>query len=811
MRCLYGLVGMALCAGSCFGALESASGLLRELRDSALDPAACFRVRDLQIAREDIKIYLTDGYLLFSKPVAGRRLYAVFSGETDTGDAEILLLPPHRSERESLAGFTHSPNMSEHLKSALFVFSDGTAEELIARLDGASAAKTPEMGALLESRWSSVLRNVQPGFEVRLADDLLRDAGASNGLFFMTAVGNKLGPFDVILDPTAREQIVVGQLTERNGRPAYDIWTAFASRSVRAGRTKPVEPAFTIDHFKINAAMSPSLQISATTTAHVKVGAQSTRSLPMFLSRRMRVTAVKIDGQPAELVARESLRAVALRGSDDEGFLVVSPQELAAGSEHDVEIAHEGAVIASAGNNVFYVGARATWYPRRGLEYATYDIRFSYPRGLSLVLPGAIVEDRIDGDVHIVERKVSTPIRLAGFNLGDYNQASATRGSLTVDVFSNRQVEAALQPKAREYPILPPFQPGGRRVSTPDMIPVSAPPDPKARLRALATDIASAFEFMSTQFGPPPLDRLTVSPIPGAFGQGFPGLLYLSTVAYLAPSDRPAAMRGKHQQAFFSDLLEAHETAHQWFGNLVSSAGYQDDWLMESLANYAALLYIEKKKGAKSVEATLEEFRSNLLATKLEGGKTMESAGPITFGARLESAAPDAWRTITYEKGTWILHMLRRRLGDDQFAKLLAELCRRYRLRSISTDEFRSLAAEFLPRPAGPRDKVVDPKLENFFENWVYGTGIPSVQVKHSVKGKAGAMHLSITLTQTGVDDDFTADVPVEIYYTSSPRGAKPAQVVWLRAGSDPTTHVIPVRQAPARVVVATGSILVRK
>src|SRR5205085_3994630 len=62
-----------------------------------------------------------------------------------------------------------------------------------------------------------------------------------------------------------------------------------------------------------------------------------------------------------------------------------------------------------------------------------------------------------------------------------------------------------------------------------------------------------------------PLKTLTVSPIPGAFGQGFPGLLYLSTLAYLNTSDLPMPMRTESQKRFLSELLQAHETAHQWW------------------------------------------------------------------------------------------------------------------------------------------------------------------------------------------------------------------------------------------------------
>ncbi len=795
--------------------MPSATDLLRQIRESSLDPASCYRVRDFQIAREDVKVYLSDGYLIFTKPVAGRRLNAIFTTEQNSGDAEILLLPPTRSERQSLSHFTNSPNLNEHLQSVLFVFTDGMAEELIARLEDEKAAKSPEMAALLAPRWTPVVRNVLPGFEVRIVEDLLGVRKAGEGLFFLTAVGKNLGTFDVIHDPAAREQIVVGQLTERDGRPAYDFWTAFSSRSVRQGKSRPLAPSYTIDRFRIAAALDAGLKIKATTTAHARIGPAPIRALPMVLSRRMRVLGVKIDGQPAQLVERESLRSTALRATDDDSFLVVAAEDLKPGSEHEIEVEHEGAVITSAGNRVYYVASRGSWYPRRGVEYSAYDVTFRFPRGLSLVVPGIVMEDRVEGDVRVMRRKVDTPIRFAGFNLGEYNQATATRGGLTVDVYSNRQVELALQQRPREVVAIAPLG-SPRTLGRPTELVTAPPPspapiDPKARLKMLATDIASAYEFMSTQFGPPPMTTLTVSPIPGTFGQGFPGLLYLSTMAYLDPADRPAAMRSKQKEVFFSDMIEAHETAHQWFGNVVSPAGYQDDWLMESLSNYAALLYLEKKKGVKIVDTMFDEYRAHLLASGANG-KTVESAGPITFGVRLGSAdLAESWRVITYEKGSWIMHMLRRRMGEERFAKMVAELCKRYRFQSIDTEQFRTLAAEFLPPPASPRVKVSDPKLENFFENWVYGTGIPHVQVKHVLKGKPGALQVAITLTQTGVDEDFTADIPVEIYYPPTARGGKPAQIVWLRAGSDPATHLIPVRQAPTKIVVSTSSALVKK
>ena len=102
----------------------------------------------------------------------------------------------------------------------------------------------------------------------------------------------------------------------------------------------------------------------------------------------------------------------------------------------------------------------------------------------------------------------------------------------------------------------------------------------------------------------------------------------------------------------------------------------------------------------------------------------VDSAGPIVLGTRLEtSQEPRAWRAITYGKGSWIMQMLRGRMGDQRFLALLAEISKRYDRKDITTEEFRLLAAEYLP------PKSDDPKLESFFEQWVYGTGIPTIKL----------------------------------------------------------------------------------
>jgi hypothetical protein len=784
-----------------FAAGPSAAELARSIRDAGLDPDQCYRVREVSFQKEDIRVYLTEGYLIFSKPVAGERRAAVFTAEVEGGDGEVLLLPPFRGERQSLARFTQSANLDEHFRAALVIFTDGSAQGLLDRIvkDG-SGRKAADIGAAMAEKWGPVLSNVESGFQMRMIEDLLAPP-REGGMLFLALDGKQVGNFDMLYDPRSREQVVAGQLTERNGRLTYNIWTSFAARSTRTKGAKDQPPWFTPLDFKIDAALDTDLRMKVTTRVKLRVGNRPLRVFPFDISRQMTVTAARIDGAPAEMFFQESLRGRALRGTENDVFLTVSPEALAANSEHEFEFEHEGAVISAAGDGVYFVSARATWYPRAAEAFSTYDLTFRYPKALTLVTAGDVAEDRSDGDWRVTRWRTPNAIRLAGFNLGDYEKVSGTTGGYTINVYGNRHLQTSLQPKPLPPPSIDPT-PGIRR-SPLDRLGASLPapmaPDPLARLRTLAEDVTSSLEFFAANFGQPATKTLTVAPIPGTFGQGFPGLVYLSTLSYLNANQRPPGLRDERHQVFFSELIAAHEVAHQWWGNVVTVSAYQDEWMMEALSSYSALLWLEKKKGVKAVDSVLEDYRDHLIA-KDPQGRTVESAGPITWGPRLESTGiNDAWRSITYEKGAWIFHMLRRRMGDERFLKMLAEMRGRYQFHSISTEDLRDLAKEFMPprTTAGAVDAI--------FDNWVFATGIPELKLKYSVKGVAPAVKISGTIGQSGVDDDFSIDVPVEIQFA---RGAP--QTIWVRSSNDGATFTATVKQIPSRVLLPP-SVLMKK
>jgi hypothetical protein len=531
----------------------------------------------------------------------------------------------------------------------------------------------------------------------------------------------------------------------------------------------------------------------------VRATEESKNILAFDLSGQMRAVSAKVDGRPAEVYERDSVRSGLVRNTGNELLLVLPDQPLAPGSEHDVEIEHEGKVVIEAGHGVYFVSARGTWYPGRGLQFADYDVTYRYPATLDLVAAGRVTEDRVDGDTHITRRVPESKLRLLGFNLGKFARTREERSGITVEVLANKEVEDALRPRQPE-PDVSTLDTRPRRRGPPNMEPLTPqpppPPLPARRMGGIADEVVDSMNFYRAKFGEPLLHHIEVSPLPGRFGQGFGGIIYLPTVNYVM-SDSTAANK---DQGFFRDLLLAHEVAHQWWGNIVSSNSYHHEWLMEALANYSALIYMESKIGAKADEIALEIYRRNLF-TKGPDGETTESEGPVVQGRRLEgSNNPAAYTAVIYGKGTWILHMLRRRMGDERFLKMLAELRRRYQFQALDTEGFRKLCAEFLPPGS------VDSKLEGFFDQWVYGTGVPALKLTYSVKGTAGAYKLTGTVTQSGVDEDFSIAVPVEIQ-----TGRGKAVVQQVRTSSDPVPFTVSVSAANARAVLDPGMSVLRQ
>ena len=134
-------------------------------------------------------------------------------------------------------------------------------------------------------------------------------------------------------------------------------------------------------------------------------------------------------------------------------------------------------------------------------------------------------------------------------------------------------------------------------------------------------------------------------------------------------------------------------------------------------------------------------------------------------------------------------------MGDEAFQKMLAQFYQRNVMKPVTTAQFQKIAAEFLPA------RSPDPTLESFFEQWVNGTGIPSLKLTWTTTGRAPKVRLKASVTQSDVDENFTAWVPVEIQV---PR-QKPI-VRWIQTGDEGATLEVDLPAAPVKVTLDPGN-----
>ena len=766
------------------------SELAAQIRKAGLDPTECYRVRDLDFTREDARIYLTEGYLIFGKAVNGHRFSAVFVGDIDGGDAEVLLFPPSRSERMSLAKFTESPNLNEHFRSAVFLFTDDTYREIQRTIEEKYAGrKVPEMGALYAERFAETVGNLSESLELRLVKDLVEAAELRQGFFYATVSGSRLGNFDFIVDPAARKGVRVGQFSVQGETPYFDTWTQFEPRSAESGKLSGAPLEYRIEHYKIDATLGSDLMLRARTQIRL-VPLVERATVALLISQNMLITAARVNGVDLEVYRPSAMRLNTIRRDQDTAFLLAMPDGAVVNQAITLEIDHEGKVVEDSGNDVLFVGSRGSWFPGSGQRFATYDVNFRIPKGMDFVSTWESVEQTSDATWTSYHASVQKPVRTFGFNVGKYKRTTVRKDDFVVNVFANKQVESALEPGNRMIVLPSSGPPIGRRGGgmTVTAMPVPSP-DPTRRLEGLANEVAALLSKLTAKLGPPALRTVNVSPIPGHFGQGFAGMIYLSTISYLPESQRPAHAQDSISKTFYSDMLLPHELAHQWWGNLVYADTDQDEWLMEGLANYTALMLLEEEKGKKDAIGVLLGYRDNLLGS-LGEGRIIDEAGPILWGERLiNSRDRGAWNVITYEKGTWIFHMLRSRLGDENFFRMLRELPLRFAHQPVSTDAFRHFVAEFMP------EKVPDRDLEEFFLQWVESTGIPRIELTTGVTGKAPKVSVKASLKQSQVADEFGAMVPLVFRFA---RGA--AETRWVRASNDGEDFEFSFPAAPVRI-----------
>jgi len=185
-----------------------------------------------------------------------------------------------------------------------------------------------------------------------------------------------------------------------------------------------------------------------------------------------------------------------------------------------------------------------------------------------------------------------------------------------------------------------------------------------------------------------------------------------------------------------------HEVAHQWFGDAVTESDWNHAWLSEGFATYFAHLFDEWAYGRERLVAGMVRDR--------EAVARFRDANPDLRVVDRRVPIRQVLSPYTYQKGGWVLHMLRRMVGDAVFRTGVSAYYARYRNGNALSEDFARVMEEVSGR-----------NLSRFFRQWLYEPGHPSLAVTWRYDAAAQAIDLAVDQTQDGPAFAFDLDVGV--------------------------------------------------
>jgi len=305
-------------------------------------------------------------------------------------------------------------------------------------------------------------------------------------------------------------------------------------------------------------------------------------------------------------------------------------------------------------------------------------------------------------------------------------------------------------------------------------------------LKGFAPTIPS-LEFFTQIIAPYPYEKLAM--IVGA--TRFGGMENSSAIVFtsnLLTRPAPAGLSKNYGIPADNVSLIAHEIAHQWFGDSVTGSTWADLWLSEGFATYFAGLFLQRFEG----EEVFQEY--------------MKSAANAVFAYEKQKRTPifdrdteDLFALLNannYQKGSWVLHMLRSNLGDEVFFRGIRNYYEAHKNSTASTEDLRAAL-----------EKASGKNLQPFFARWVYDSGHPQYELRWHWLSKK---ELRLVLRQVQPGNVFVDPVPITITTASGKRDivVKPAGkqlIETIESNEKPTQIEVDPRNTLLKEVTVKG------
>jgi hypothetical protein len=719
------------------------------------------QVTNLVLKRDAASFTLQSGELYFLPAVEGRVTGAVFIGE-----GELSLTPPVEWERRSLALFTDEPSLTERFTKLTLRFTDKTYQEVKASPRARMGTNGPQAGRAKDI-YSDTLylqrrevgpvsdsacflrRELRTNMELRTLVDLYTPERP--GFFVAYIGGRRFEKLVFQMDPLGIPEVSPEEVMLASyGTSDCGYWTAFhLSDEYKTGKGNSDEDhrIFDITHHEIRGTIRGT-QISASDTVSFRPLINGSRVLPFELYASLRVSRVRDEqGRDLQFIQEKKER--------DADFALIWPEPLEAGKSYKVTVDyHGGDALVDANNGNYFLVPRSTWYPNNaGTQFgdrATFNVTFLYPKVMTVIGTGAPDgAPAVDGGLTLSKWSSGpTELAVAGFNYGLFKTKQLTDDGPAGSGYR-------LEYYANELP--------AGSIMAPKM---------GNAYTTLAADqtlahTQNSMRIFNAFFGRLPYERVAVTQQPARnFGQAWPTLVYMP---YTAFQDATQRWMSTGSVAYATDnfwkYLGPHELAHQWWGHLVGWKSYRDQWMSEGFAEFSASLYAQATLGNDEFLDFWEEQRELItLSRPATKNRRPYTVGPVTQGYRLNSGKTGGIaRLMIYPKGAYILHMLRmmmydRKTGDERFSAMMKDFIKANYNRDVSTEDFKRAVERHMTREM---NVMGDGKMDWFFDQWVYGTEMPSYRLEYAVSGNT----VTGRVTQSGVSDNFRMVVPIYADY----------------------------------------------
>jgi hypothetical protein len=693
-------------------------GQIEGLIHLSLDPTG-FDATGMTLRFEDFELQMADGSLFLSPPELGPTLL-VF-----VGSGEVRFRPAPEAEREQLRQFSGRPELVERVENVLVRLHPADLHHVLhpaeLRPDASAARRLPAAQRLFKEQGSRAF--------------VLEGAAPRSPWWLLPSVGDAAITFET----RRRGTLTFAASDDAEGLSLFDRdKRRYICLYPRAGRST----SYSEDDGRSMDILDHDLRVRFDPLRESLIGEDTLRvqmlagvsTLRLKLDDALRVESVsspqagrhlffRVRNQDSLMISLGALSGLigelrltvrysgTLRPGSIESELLMQGRDEGQGRLSEDEIPLE---------RVLTYTNREAWYPQGGTDdFATARIRFDVPLGFVAVTGGARTEARIAGERNLIEYVQDRPGRYITAVVGRLHEV----GSLT---------EAGVELRAFAVPRLRGEAATAMRVT------------------------AEMLRFYTSEFGPVPYPRLnliwTEGHTPG--GHSPPGMLLLQR--------RPMLLRAtlRDDPASFPDAPDfhlAHELAHQWWGHGVAPQNYRERWISEGSAQYAAALWVQKVRG--------EEAFQNVLRQLSRWALKHTAFGPIHLGYRLGQLKGDQqiFRAIVYDKGAYVLHMLRGVVGPEKFREALRSLQSERRFQKIGSEHVRAAL-----------EKASGRELKTYFDEWIDGTRLPTLRV--SQRAVSGGVRVDVAAS------DLPGAVPLEIEI-SGPSGSRVERVTLDPAG----------------------------